>query len=458
MQNWDDYFLFLQLWDDSRSAGRSFEPDKRKESEFLEAFARMKALLLVEDEETLAARAQAKILRDIVEYPTWHLPALVTDKKKLAIYTYAPEKLETRIIDGPHLIGSIRQDLECLMVYDDARNESQVRIIAAEHFAELLSLAESVELEDLLALPDKDQLEKLLFAKFLVEASYDGEKLSLSPRSKHPDDRIAYVYTHKDKVSYRPVLPMTGRELFELVASCAEVDGIIINSTSQVGRNQHSINRLLLSPGFAKNALDGKDTRFGADRLIARSREEIDLWLDLNDFPHKGREWIEEVEGKTRTFQISAACDYNWCIQEADGKQISKGRKEKALSPVFYLDETICNTDDASKILCPGLLARRLGLRSGDVDSRRRKKPGQFLLFFRLVAEKERQHYRKRLIMARELAAFLPKSGDRIPRTACLTVKGARTLSRSPYAATRSWIEKTIAGAKRGTKKILPPF
>lgn len=60
--------------------------------------------------------------------------------------------------------------------------------------------------------------------------------------------------------------------------------------------------------------------------------------------------------------------------------------------------------------------------------------------------------------MARELAAFLPKSGDRIPRTACLTVKGARTLSRSPYAATRSWIEKTIAGAKRGTKKILPPF
>lgn len=458
MQNWDDYFLLLELWDDSRSAGGSFEPDKRKESERLEAFARLKALLFVEDEETLAARAQAKVLRDIVEYPTWHLPTLAPEKKRLAIYTYAPEKLATRVVDGPHLIRSLPEGLESLLVYDEVRNESQVRTIDAEHFAELHSLAESVELEDLLALPGKDQIERLLCSKFLVEASEDGEKLTLSPRSKHPDDRIAYVYTHKDKVSYRPVLPMTGRELFELVSTCAEVDGIIINSTSQVGRNERSINRLLLSPGFAKNALEGKDTRFGAERLIARSREEIELWLDLNDFPHKGREWIETLEKETAVLQIRAAGDTNWSMQEVGGRQVTGESREWTLSPVFCLAANNKEASAPSKILCPGLLARKLGLRAGDVDLKRRRKPGQFLLFFRLVAEKERQHYRKRLVMAQELAAFLPDGGDRIPKTACLTVKGARTLSRSPYAATRAWIEKTIVSSRRGTKKILPPF
>ncbi|HMP50334.1 MAG TPA: hypothetical protein PKD05_02170 [Candidatus Melainabacteria bacterium] len=458
MENWDDYFLFLELWDDSRSAGGSFEPDKRKDSERLEAFARLKALLLVEDEETLAAKAQAKILRNLVEYPTWHLAARETDEKELAIYTFEPAEKETTIVDGPRLVRSIPEEIEKLLVYENIQDKSSARIIEAEHFAELHSLAESVELEDLLALPGKDQIERLLCSKFLVEASEEGEKLTLSPRSKHPDDRIAYVYTHKDKVSYRPVLPMTGRELFELVSTCAEVDGIIINSTSQVGRNERSINRLLLSSGFAKNALEGKDTRFGAERLIARSREEIELWLDLNDFPHKGREWIESLEAETAVLQIRAAGDTNWSMQEVDGRQVPGESREWTLSPVFCLAANNKEASAASKILCPGLLARRLGLRSGDVDSRRRKKPGQFLLFFRLVAEKERQHYRKRLIMAEELAAFLPKSGDRIPRTACITVKGARTLSRSPYAATRAWIEKTIAGAKRGTRKFLPPF
>ena len=458
MENWDDYFLFLQLWDDSRSTGSSIETGKRKQSERLEAFARLKGLLFAEDEETVAARARAKILRDIVEYPNWHLAKNNSDEKELAIYTFEPEEKETTILDGPHLVRSIPEGIEKLLVYDEAQDKASVRMIEAEHFAELLSLADSVELEDLLANPESEQLEKILEGTYLVEASEEGEKLELSPRSKHPDDRIAYVYTHKDKISYRPVLPMSGKRLFELVSTSPEVDGMIFNSTSLVGRNHHSINRLLLSPGFAKNALEGTDIRSGAGRLKARSREEIELWLDLNDFPHKDREWLEEIEGKTTIIKIQAASDYSWSTQEVDGKQISKEREEKVLSPVFCLDEATGESDGASKILCPGLLARKLGLRSGDIDLRRRKKPGQFLLFFRLVAEKERQHYRKRLVMAEELAAFHPKSGDRIPRTTCLTVKGARTLSRSPYAATRAWIEKTIAGAKRGTRKFLPPF
>lgn len=458
MENWDDYFLFLELWDDSRSAGNSIETGKRKESELLEAFARLKGLLFAEDEETVAARARAKILRDIVEYPNWHLAARKPDEKELAIYTFEPEENETTIVDGPHLVRSIPEGIEKLLVYDEVQGKASARMIEAEHFAELLSLADSVELEDLLANPESDQLDRLLEGTYLVEASEEGEKLEIAPRSRHPDDRIAYVYTHKDKVSYRPVLPMKGRKLFELVSTSPEVDGMIFNSTSQVGRNDHSINRLLLSPGFAKNALEGVDIRSGAGKLRARSREEIELWLDLNDFPHRDREWLEAVEGKTTIIKIQAASDYSWSIQEVDGKQVSSKTEEKSLSPAFYIDATTSEADSASNILCPGLLARKLGLRSGDIDLRRRKKPGQFLLFFRLVAEKERQHYRKRLVMAEELAAFLPKSGDRIPRTTCLTVKGARTLSRSPYAATRAWIEKTIAGAKRGTKKFLPPF
>ena len=51
------------------------------------------------------------------------------------------------------------------------------------------------------------------------------------------------------------------------------------------------------------------------------------------------------------------------------------------------------------------------------------------------------------------VAKLLPSDGDRIPRSAILTVEGAMLFARSPHARTRAWIEATAHQANRYTSR-----
>jgi hypothetical protein len=360
-------------------------------------------------------------------------------------------------IDGRALARSIPAGVDGLLVHfpDDRPRE-----VGREHFEELLSLAGSCDLEDLLGNAGLDQVEKLNEATWWVARRHGVVEVD----AVETDARVVSAYTHPDRSGWSrsDLVSLKGRELFEMVVSDEDLDGIVVNGTGICGRGEHAINRLALSVGILHGFLVGDDRRPGAQPLPARSRKEVELWLELRGFELRGfvwkdRELIEAPYPEESLIRARTGHEWarEWRMQETLGTQ--RGADGTVWSPVFVVPAAGLQESGfgpgATRILCAGLLAKALGAGHYDAkDPEKHWRPGRSLLVGRRQSAWDRERSQRRVELAEQLLRLVPEGAERIPRSALLAVKGAGVLRRYPYAGTRAWIEGTLLQAQRCTR------
>jgi hypothetical protein len=501
MSDWENIFdnLFSgSTGGDDRDTGasvirRQMEAEKAAASKIFEAT--LKEIFLA----GLPSTARSDFLRSVVENDLWFVPvrddgsfdvvdttagkyrlaidpdaagatsnASIKKKKRkkngkggrlLPIYAQEPNCPAVRL-DGRALVRTIPEDVAGLLFHVPDKSP---RELGQEFFADLRELADACDLEDMLLAPGPGQIEKLKQATWLVTMSRGALHLDTTMS----DGRLVYAYTHRDRAGYsfhnssQNVVAMTGEELFRLVAENAEADGIVVNRSSKLGRGENVLNGLALSPGFAGRILEGEDIRPGAQPLPARSREEIELWLNLRLFPWEGRELVEAPYPDHTLIRAVVPQGSQWRMQEALGNQMLL--PGPTWSPVFTIPAGSSNTEPekepgfgegSTRILCAGLLAKELNASTLEgKEPERYWRPGRWFLFGQYQDEVDRARSRRRLAIATELAKLLPPGAERIPHSALLTVEGAAFLGEYPHGGSRAWIEATVRQAKRYTKR-----
>jgi hypothetical protein len=371
----------------------------------------------------------------------------------------APPDHPTVQTDGRTLARALPKDIAGLLLHLPDRAPQELR---QECFADLVALADAFDLEAILLEPGPNQVEKLKRATWFVELAGGA----LCPSTGLGAGRLVEVYTHRDRAGYRSsrLVAVTGEHLFRLVAEHVEVDGIIVNSSSQLGRGANILHRLALSPGFAHRLLEGEDIRPGAYPLPARSREEVEIWLELHGFPWRGRKWVETPMAEGVVVRVMVPQASEWRMQETLGQQVPL--PGPTWSPAFTLlagDATPSARGETraqglgagpTRILCAGLLAKELGAGAyRGWDAQRCWRVGSWLLVGRLLNKEDRARSRRRLVLALELAKLRPPQAACIPRSALLSVKGAAVMGQHPHGGMRGWIEATVWQAARYTKR-----
>lgn len=373
----------------------------------------------------------------------------------LPVYAEKPE-LPAIQLDGRSLARTLPADIDGILLDlpDKAPQE-----LGREHFADLVVLADAFDLEEILLTPGPGQIEKLKRAVWWVEMA-KGELLISTLMG---DGRLVQAYTHPDRAGYlssTKIVEIEGEQLFRLVSENPEVDGIVVNRLSKLGRGENLLNGLALSPGFAYQLLEGEDIRPGAHPLPARNREEVELWLQLRGFPWREREIVEAPFPDAPLMRAVVPEASQWRMQETLGQQsLSAG---PTWSLVFVLPPACAKNVQAKEselaagttsILCAGLLAKELCADCYNGEGAESYwHVGRRIPFGRFLDEADRVRSRRRLAIATELAKLLPPNADKIPRSALLTVEGAALLGRYPHGGSRAWIEATVQQAARYMK------
>lgn len=357
------------------------------------------------------------------------------------------ERNSYRQINGRDLIRSASKNADGLLLHLGNASPAE---LGKEYFSEMLSIADACDLEDCLVLPAPGQTETILKATWWVRVKQDK---SLFIDRTTSEGWVVDAYTHQNHVNSfftHEVIEMSGEQLFRLVCQNAEVDGIIINGVSKTGRGDAKMHRMLLSVYEIRGILEGEDVRPGVFPLPARNMEEVQFWLDWRKFPMTGRQYVSATRDGVQYVVAVVESDGNWRMQESFSDQFSY--KGPMISPVFSVSNDP-PSDRPSEILCPGLMARDLNCGAWQAkDATRYWNRGTNLIFARYIPPDEREESRKRALLARELAKFLPPGASEIPRSAIRTVKGAAIFREHSYGATRQWIEDTISKAERCTK------
>lgn len=367
-----------------------------------------------------------------------------------AIDKLGARKQSLRKIDGRELVRSIPKSANGLLLHLGDAPPSE---LSSEYFSDLQSIADACDLEDCLVLPAPGQTEKILKATWFVRVKKDNAPYHLYIDRTTSEGWVAEVYTHKYHVSSfhaHEVVEMSGEQLFRLVCQNAEVDGMMINGVSKTGRGDAKMHRMILSVGEAAGILEGNDVRPGVFPLPARSMEEVEFWLDSRKFPKTGRQYVSATRDGVEYTVAVVEADSNWRTQESYSEQFKY--KGPTISPVFSVSNE-APSERPSAINCPGLIAYALNCGAWQAkDATRYWNRGTNLLVARFVPADEREESRKRTLLAKELAKFLPEGANEIPRTAFRTVKGAALIRQHSYGATREWIEATIKKAESCTK------
>lgn len=306
--------------------------------------------------------------------------------------------------------------------------------------------AASATLQAMLATPAAGQLPDLLHATFWLELQ--GGK----PRRERSTDYTWCLLAFTDPTrAFGPLQAMSGEELFRVFVEEDGVDALWIDRGNYLGQGDERIANLMLPVGVAVAALAGRDIRPGAAPLPARTVAEVGLWLDLSGFPQAGRRLVD-APLPDGPYLLRAHVDgpnLAWGAQETLGSRVAR---PELWSPVFTVDHPRAGENDfgegPSRILCPGLLAKVFGV----------GKPGWYpygvrLGIGRLVGDRDRAFAARRLAIARELAKLLPPGGDSIPRTALLSVNGARTVRDHPEMLGRAWIDGNIRHEERHLRR-----
>jgi hypothetical protein len=388
-------------------------------------------------------------------------PPSVKGRKKdgrggLMVRAYA-EKPEGDVseLSGRELVRSLPAEADGLLI---CLPDEAIRELPRFHFPELLRLADACDLEEIVAVPGLGQVERLLRATwYVVNLPGGGLDTESSLERWTPVDAC----THPDRGTTwgGKWEPICGEELFRRIAADESLDGIVVNFISNLGTDKERPRAVAMGPGLLIRLLAGVDHRPGAQPLPARNRNEVELWLNLRNFPHEGRRLIDAPLQSGTLLRGVAPPGSKWRQQETLSGQWESD--QNTWSPVFELADPDLDApgygDGPSRILCAGLLAQELRVEArGSEDAETFWQPGTWLLIGWGLDEFDRERSEQRLAIATELHRLLPEGADRVPREAILTVEGASILRHHPYAATREWIEATMRQAERFTQAWVP--
>ncbi|MBK8223362.1 MAG: hypothetical protein IPK73_20300 [Candidatus Obscuribacter sp.] len=346
-----------------------------------------------------------------------------------------------------------------ILFYMEAEDAGTKPLFLPEKYLERLkSLTEAMQVEHYLVFPGGAgaQLETLLKHHWQVEVR-GGEIVKSSIFS---DLKMVLAATHKDKCPFSETMIMSGQDLFAWVAEQDDVDGLAVNVVGKLESGGRPVNNLVMAPGIVHALSRGIDIRAGAAPLPARSLKEVEHYLKQVDFPWKDRRFVEAVvkdDSGQEVVLLRAVVEgaSTWRIQDSQGGQLLAHEEGLTWSPVFQLPLNYKQVkgfgEGKTKILCAGHLATELGARSYRAeDINYLWRPGRFLLLGRLLDEQDRRSSQHRMEVAGELLKLLDGQ-DRIPRSAILTVEGAKTFSLKPFTRGKQWLEASLKRAEQFT-------
>ena len=334
-----------------------------------------------------------------------------------------------------------------------------------EELPQLVQLADSLDLEELLANPGPGQVAALQRARWYMPS--DNQKLNPTPPGW--GDPTVYVYTHPDRgeAKHAPMIELDGLTLYRQLVARGDCVKISVNPMRPVGLGDQLPIGLSLAPSFARGLARGVDLRPGAEPLPARTLAEALIWLDLAGFPWKDREIVavspsdgSTVSGST-LIQVRTTDTSDWRLVGTSSESKSP---RPTLSPIFALaradqlpltlpapvppaygnlssrylhehfpiltPEAFDLGEDQTRILCAGLLAEKL-------YEQVHWAPRGWL-----VSKRERLRAAQLAGWAHELLKLIPPGRDRLPRSAILSIDGGSFLRGKSWVGERAWIEK----------------
>lgn len=371
----------------------------------------------------------------------------------LPVYKQPPDANgKYKKMDGRTLARSLPGNITGLLVQEDPAEP--LAELSKVHFCELGSLADAVEIEDLLMAPGPIDASKLLEYKFTV-AMVEGHYA-------YRDDCIALA-THSDSM----FLPydtyytetITGREIFEKALASSDTCGIIINDQHNIGRLGENVYGLKLSLNFIKRALAGEKCLYRVPEYKTRSREELDLWLKQLYFPTPYK-IIETKDERGKTFlqalhETTKETDWGYCECNT-----YKESNTAVTSPKFELTPAPGGADEIgagkSSILCPAQLAKWAYQMLPEKDRKENLwRPGKSLLVGRLLSEEDIERSQLRAKVAREALKLIPAGADSIARDSILSVDGASFFQWAGQTAKKEWLETALEQSKKYNKKVV---
>lgn len=347
-------------------------------------------------------------------------------------------------VNGRELAHLLPKNISGLLVdwiEDDSRRE-----LSKEYFEKLRLLADAVEVERLLCVDGPVDTEKLRNAQFLV-AWYKNDP--------YVDYDLAYAATNLDNKYFSEqatVKPMIGTDLFKAVLKQDFYAGLKINLGSIFSRKSVELQNVVLSRNFMTRALSENSCHWRAPELVARNKEEFELWLDFSNFP-KERETVEETTGgKQFIYAVSKKESDSWSLQEtsemkSETAKLAKTDKFELLNLATSADEI---APGASKILCPGHIALRLFCMLPERDRREFVwRPGFSLGFCRFLSGKDIAASKERIKYINELLKLIPQGESAMPLSALLSYDGGKFFCFKPIARQLDWLKQALAQAKK---------
>lgn len=373
--------------------------------------------------------------------------------KFIEVYTSKPEGAVAQL-DGRALVRSLPPKIDgILFEFQDEQLE-----LGKDYFPELLALCTAVELEDQLVAATEIDTEFLRQSKFRLATINGNPWRSVAVL----DGDVVAASTHEDSEYFDDeckVKMVSGADLFKAALDDEAFDGVSINSSSTLGRQGLSIRHYLMSPNFLKRALEQNRCYLTVKDAVVRSKEEFLVWLKLNDFPddHEILE-VTTDDGRNLVRAVSksltkSALEY-WRTQQISQEDDS----QVVFTHAFEIKNTQGDPQGGfgageSQVLCPGMLARELAVHTG--TSKSFTPPGKSFLFGRILSEDDIAKSQRCLVLGHELLKLIPQGADSIPRTACLTIRGASYLRMVPKTASREWINEAIVKLQRNCSKVV---
>ena len=303
----------------------------------------------------------------------------------------------------------------------------------------LTQVADALDLEEILLHPAPGQLAALQSARWYVP---EGKRKFKTVTWGF--DQLIRVCTHPD-AGYEddhPMQELSGRDLFAQLAAHGGFDGIAIGMGTVDNYQQEDIR---YGPAVPRGIKAGVDPRIGTAPLPARTRAEIELWMEITGFPWKDRE-IVPVDDPPGAVQARSSMASNWRPYETSLS--APTRPAPTLGPVFTISQPDARPGDLgegqTRVLCAGLLVKYLYEKSSWHPSR----------WF--VSRAERVRAAKLASIALELEKLLVDGRERLPRSAVLTVEGASFLRRRPEYDSRRWIAEMLERHHRTATHWLP--
>lgn len=352
-------------------------------------------------------------------------------------------------VNGRELARLLPENISGLLV--DWIEDDTKRELSKDYFEELHMLADAVEVERLLCVDGPVDTEKLRNSQFLV-AYYKNDPYV------HFD--LAYASTHLDNKYFSDqatVETMACTDLFKAVLKQDFYAGLKIYLGSIFSRKSVELPNVVLSRNFMTRALSENSCHWRAPELVARNKEEFELWLDFSRFP-KEREIVEEsIDGKRFIHAVSKKEEDSWSLQETselkrESPRIVKTDKFELLNLESNAEEI---APQASKILCPGHLAGLLFYWLPERDRREFVwRPGFSLGFCRLLSSKDIAASKERIKYINELLKLIPQGETAIPLSALLSYEGGKFFCFKPMARQLDWLKQALAQAKKSCSII----